>query len=60
MKWNEMKRLAVANGFRFVASRGKHDEYFNEESGITILLERHGSQEVRTGLMNRLLKQIKR
>ncbi len=59
MKWNEMKRLAVANGFQFVTSRGKHDEYFNPETGITILLERHWSQEVRAGLMNRLLKQIK-
>ena len=26
MKWNEMKRLAVANGFQYVTSRGKHDE----------------------------------
>lgn len=59
MKWNEMKRLAVANGFQFVKSRGKHDEYFNPESRVTILLERHWSQEVRPGIMNRLLRQIK-
>ena len=54
-----MKRLAVANGFQYVTSRGKHDEYFNPETGKSILLERHWSQEVKSGLMNRLLKQIR-
>lgn len=58
MKWNEMKRLVIAHGFYEVGHRGKHDEYYNPETKQTILLERHWSQEVRPGIMKRLLKQI--
>ena len=58
MKWNEIKRVAIANGFKFVAHRGKHDEYYNPETKITIMLERHWSTEVRPGLLARLKKQI--
>lgn len=58
MKWNELKRIAIAHGFRFVRSGGKHDEYYNPETKVTIQIERHWSQEVRKGLLSRLKKQI--
>lgn len=58
MKWNEVKRIAIANGFYMIKHRGKHDEYFNPETNVTILLERHWSQEVRPGLLKKLQKQI--
>jgi predicted RNA binding protein YcfA (HicA-like mRNA interferase family) len=58
MKWNEIKRLAIKNGFKFVKSGGRHDEYYNETTGKTIQIERHWSQEVRPGLMKRLKKDI--
>lgn len=58
MKWNELKRIAIAHGFHEVKHRGKHDEYFNPETKVTILLERHWSQEVRPGLLKRLKQQI--
>lgn len=58
MKWNELKRIAIAKGFHEVGHRGKHDEYFNPDTQVTILIERHWSQEVRTGLHNKLKKQI--
>lgn len=58
MNWNEMRRKAVEHGFEFVAHRGKHDEYYNSHTGVTIMIERHWSQEVRKGLMNRLRKAI--
>lgn len=58
MKWSEIKRIAIAHGFYEVGHRGKHDEYYNPETKMTILIERHWSQEVRTGLLNKLKKQI--
>ena len=58
MNWNEMKRLAVKNGFRLLAHGKKHDIYYNEMTGKTIQIERHWSQEVRPGLMKQLKKDI--
>lgn len=58
MNWNEIKRLAIKHGFRFVGHGKKHDEYRNDETGKTIQIERHWSQEVRKGLMTRLKKDI--
>ncbi|MCD7709918.1 MAG: type II toxin-antitoxin system HicA family toxin [Porphyromonadaceae bacterium] len=58
MNWNEIRKLAVKQGFVLYKHRGKHDEYYNPVTGKTILLERHWSQEVRSGLMNRLKKEM--
>lgn len=58
MNWNEMKKQAEKHGFIFHKHRGNHDEYYNPETKRTILLERHWSQEVRKGLMNKLKKEI--
>ena len=58
MKWNELKKIAIKNGFKFHKSLNGHDLYLNEETGKVIMLERHGSQEVRNGLMHKLKKEI--
>lgn len=58
MNWNEMKKKAIQHGFYFVAHRGRHDEYYNPTTKVTIMIERHWSQEVRKGLMNKLKKEI--
>ncbi len=58
MKWNELKRQALKHGFKFVKHGKEHDEYCNDTTGVTIQIERHGSQEVRKGLYLRLKKQI--
>lgn len=58
MKWNELKRQALKHGFLFVKHGKEHDEYHNPETGVTVQIERHGSQEVRKGLAARLRKQI--
>lgn len=58
MKWNELKRQALKHGFQFVKHGKEHDEYYNPQTGITVQIERHGSQEVRKGLAARLRKQI--
>lgn len=57
MKWNELTKLAISQGFRFESHGKKHDLYVNDK-GQRIQLERHGSQEVRKGLLNAILKQI--
>ena len=58
MNWNELKRLAIKNGFKFVEHGKKHDIYYNAETGKTIQVKRHWSQEVRKGLMLKLKKEI--
>ena len=46
MKWNELKRIAIAHGFQFYKGLKGHDLYINRETKKTIMLERHWSQEV--------------
>lgn len=58
MKWNELKRQALKHGFQFVKHGKEHDEYRNSKTGVTVQIERHGSQEVRKGLASKLRKQI--
>lgn len=58
MNWNELKKLAVRHGFVFVKHGGRHDEYYNPKTKVSIQIERHWGQEVRSGLANRLKKQI--
>lgn len=58
MNWNEMKKKAVENGFELLKHGGHHDIYINRINGKVILIERHWSQEVRPGLMNKLRKEI--
>lgn len=45
MKWNELKRIAIAHGFQFYKGLKGHDLYINRETKKTIMLERHWSQE---------------
>lgn len=54
MKWNELKKQALKHGFQFVKHGKEHDEYYNPTTGVTVQIERHGSQEVRKGLAFRL------
>lgn len=58
MKWKELEKVAVENGFEFVRHGSSHDIYQNKKSGAIIQIERHWSQEVRPGLMKRLKKVI--
>ena len=56
MNWNELLKIATANGFEFVRHGKKHDIYRNPTTGQIIQIERHWSQEVRKGLANKLMK----
>lgn len=58
MKWKELIKIAEEHGYRFKAHGKKHDRYYNSETNDEILVERHGSQEVRKGLLAVLKKRI--
>ena len=58
MNWSEMRRKAVNHGFKLLVNGKKHDVYIHVETGKRILIERHWSQEVRPGLMNKLKREI--
>ncbi len=57
MKWKELIKIVTERGYRFYAHGKKHDIYVND-NGERLIVERHGSQEIRKGLMNALKKQI--
>lgn len=53
-----MKRLAMQYGWYKYRSGAKHDIYRHPDKKEQIQLERHSSQEVRPGLMKKLIKTI--
>ena len=57
MKWKELERLAVSNGWRFVKHGAGHDAY--RKGNKIIWLERHWSKEVKMGICMNLLRMIK-
>lgn len=58
MNWNEMRRLVISKGYKFEKHGKKHDIYRHLETNDMLLIERHWSQEVRVGLMKKILSQI--
>ena len=56
MTWGELERLVKKAGWKFDRHGSRHDEYVHPTIPITLLIERHKSQEVKTGIMNRILK----
>ena len=58
MNWNEMKRLVISKGYEFEKHGKKHDLYRNPETKDLVQIERHWSQDVRPGLMKKILSQI--
>ncbi|MDE7166868.1 MAG: type II toxin-antitoxin system HicA family toxin [Bacteroidaceae bacterium] len=53
-----MKRLIVSKGYQFEKHGKKHDIYRNPDTKDILLIERHWSQEVRPGLMKKIISQI--
>jgi len=58
MKWGELIRIAIDNGWRLKRHGKRHDIYYHPEKSFFIEVERHESQEVRNGICNKILKQI--
>jgi len=59
MKWNELTKRLKKEGWRFFKNaKGSHEFWYHpEKPGIYILVAQHGSQEIGTGLANKILKQ---
>ena len=58
MKWNELRRYAEQKGWKLKRHGKQHDIYYHPDKSYVIMMERHPSEEVKNGLMLRLLKQI--
>ena len=58
MKWNELRKIATQKGFIFYKQLKGHDIYINKQTGTKIMLERHQSAEIKTGLYYKLKKEI--
>lgn len=58
MKWKELIKIAKEKGYEFKRHGKEHDVYEHKITGDWLIVERHGSQEIRKGLQAKLLKQI--
>ncbi|OQB29728.1 MAG: YcfA-like protein [Bacteroidetes bacterium ADurb.Bin174] len=58
MKWNELRRIAEKNGWYLYRNGSRHDIYRHPEKDYPIQIGRHGSEEIKTGTLNKLKKQI--
>lgn len=56
MKTQELIKLLKKNGCYFVEHGREHDKWHSDLSGKDIRLPRHGSKEIPTGTVNRILK----
>ena len=58
MKWKEVERYAIKNGWQLLRHGKRHDVYSKGTGRDPLLIERHWSQEVRPGLLIKILRQI--
>ena len=58
MKWSELRRIAQQNGWYLHRKGANHDIYRHKEKDFPILIARHTSEEIKTGLYKDLKKQI--
>lgn len=58
MKWNELKKLAEANGWYLLKHGKKHDVYVHPTNRNRLIIGRPGSEEVPVGTYTKLLKQM--
>ena len=58
MKWSELKRIAKEKGWYLVKHGARHDIYLHPEREDILCIERHGSQEIKKGLYEKLKKQV--
>ena len=58
MKWSEFKNLAVENGWELKRNGSRHDIYRKAGRPDALIIERHWTEEIKPGLLKRILKQI--
>ena len=57
MKWNEFIKIIKAHGWRLERSGSNHDIYTHPDKKDPLIIPRHGAQEIKKGMYNRLKKQ---
>ncbi|MDY2943373.1 MAG: type II toxin-antitoxin system HicA family toxin [Paludibacteraceae bacterium] len=60
MRTSEFLRLLKKNGIDivFVKHGGEHDHYYYKAKNQVLIIPRHPSEEIKPGLLNKLLKQV--
>lgn len=58
MKWNELRKIAEANGWVLWRHGANHDIYRHPDRDYPIQIGRHGKEEIKSGTFNKLKKQI--
>jgi len=58
MKWSEIEKKAIENGWSFLRHGREHDIWEHADKAYQIQIERHKSKEVKQGLYYKLKKQI--
>ena len=58
MRWNELRKIIEKHGWYLWREGTNHDIYRHPQRKEPLLIERHQSQEVRKGLLNKIKKQV--
>ncbi len=58
MKWNELRKIAEAKGWKLLRYGADHDIYHHPEKDYRIQIGRHGKEEIKSGTFYKLKKQI--
>lgn len=57
MKTNEFKKILNRNGCFKVNEGANHEKWISTTNGKTFFVPRHGSHEIKTGIVQAILKQ---
>ncbi|MBE6262617.1 MAG: type II toxin-antitoxin system HicA family toxin [Prevotella sp.] len=58
MKYNQLYKELRKAGCLLTLHSAEHDEWFNPANGKKIRIPRHGSHEVKTGLLRKIYKTL--
>ena len=58
MKWNELRKIAKAKGWRYLKDGGRHEIWIHDKRPDLLIIERHEAKEIAPGLYHKLKKQI--
>lgn len=58
MKWNELKKMAIKKGWYLHRNGANHDIYRHPDRKDSLLIGRHGKEEIKNGTYNQIKKQI--
>ncbi len=58
MKWSELRKKIEKKGWYCVRHGAKHDIYEHPDKNFQVQIERHSSQEIGSGLYNKIKKQV--